>query len=85
MVKTYSTEHLMKLLRKRVNARGLREAARELGFSAPYLHDVLNGRRLMGEGLGDSLGFDLVPPAAPPARRWVSRASVSTRLAGGEK
>lgn len=58
-------------LAKVVEREGLRGAARELGFSAPFVGDVLHGRRNLTETLGNALGFELLPPPPTPARVWV--------------
>jgi hypothetical protein len=67
MARSYSTEYLIKVLRNRVGLSSLRSVAAELGFSAPYLHDVLNYRRQMSRQLGAKLGFAELPPRL---RRW---------------
>jgi hypothetical protein len=69
MRKSYSTDHLLKVLRRRVDIGSLRSVARELEFSAPYIHDILNGRRQMSEELALRLGFTLIE-MPPQTRRW---------------
>ena len=51
-----------KLLKAKFESSGLslRGFAKEVGVSAPYLHDVLNERRSIGQTLADYLGFTIV-------------------------
>ena len=45
-------------LRRRRGSKSLRQFARELGISAPYLHDVLRGSRNPGPKLLRALGLE---------------------------
>jgi len=49
---------LLALLRRRQGSKSLRQYARELGISAPYLYDVMRGSRNPGPKLLDSLGLE---------------------------
>jgi plasmid maintenance system antidote protein VapI len=51
-----STEQLVTHLRKQVADSILKVAAKSLGISPQYLHDVINGRRKVSAGLAARLG-----------------------------
>jgi hypothetical protein len=46
------------LLKSRISASGVRGAAREIGCSAPYLLDIINGRRGCGPKVLKALGIE---------------------------
>lgn len=56
-MKTYDTEDVVEAIRKRTQATSLRQTARELGLSAPYLGDILLGRRAVSETVAEAFGF----------------------------
>ncbi len=57
----FTLPKVMEVLRKRLDKAGSQKAlAAELGVSAPYLHDVLNGRRDPAGALLSALGFERV-------------------------
>jgi hypothetical protein len=47
-------------LEQMVKKEGLRGTARVLGFSAPYIGDVLKGRRGVSVGVAAKVGFEWV-------------------------
>jgi plasmid maintenance system antidote protein VapI len=55
-----SSEQLVTKLRKLAADSSLKEAAKALGISPQYLHDVINGRRKVSEKLGAKLGYEMV-------------------------
>lgn len=72
MTKYFSNDDLRADLRKRVARTSLRKVATELGFSAPYLHNVIGGHRIVSERLGNALGFIKLPrpKAVRPPQLW---------------
>lgn len=57
-------------LRKRIEENGLRSTARDLGYSAPFVSDVANGRRGLTEEMGKKLGFVIYEEPPKPPRIW---------------
>lgn len=51
---------LIALLQKRVDRDGLRASASDMGLSAPYLLDVIRGRREPGPKILAALGWEKV-------------------------
>ncbi len=66
---TQLDQNLVALLHEKVEQGGLNRTARELGFSSPFLRDVLLGKRGVSARLGLALGFELIP-TTPAPRRW---------------
>jgi len=58
------------VLRALVTQSSLRAVGASLSVTGAYIHDVLSYRRGLSEKLGNKLGFEVVPPPAPPARLW---------------
>lgn len=72
MTKHFTNEDLRADIRKRIARSSLRKVAAELGFSAPYLHNVLAGHRIISERLGNQLGYIKLPrpKAVRPPQMW---------------
>lgn len=69
-MKTFTDQDLIGILESRVAQDGLRPTARALGFSAPLVQDVINGRRGVSERMAGTLGFLQIPPLKPKPRKW---------------
>jgi len=50
-------ENVVEMLRKKQGKRSLREFARDLGISAPYLSDIYKGRRNPGPTILEQFGL----------------------------
>ena len=61
---------VLNALRKRIEQNGLRPTAREIGYSAPFVSDVANGRRGLTEDMGNRLGFVIYEDPPKPPRVW---------------
>lgn len=55
--RTITQDKVVGMLRKKQGKRSLREFARELGISAPYLSDIYKGRRNPGPAILDQFGI----------------------------
>jgi hypothetical protein len=53
------------ILETRAAMNGLRATARELGFSAPYISDVIKQSRGISPRLGIALGYERMPIIKP--------------------
>lgn len=61
---------VLKALQNRIERNGLRFTAREIGYSAPFVSDVANGRRGLTEEMGKRLGFVIYEDPPKPPRIW---------------
>lgn len=55
--KTYKTEDVLEMLKRKQGKTSLRQFAIELGISAPYLSDIYKGQRLPGPAVLEKLGL----------------------------
>jgi hypothetical protein len=78
-------EEVLDVIRLRIAENGLRPTAREMGFSAPFVSDVVNGRRNLSEAVAASVGLTIVPPPPPPPRIWQFAIPIKARQPGGGK
>ena len=55
-----SSTIVVKAIQRRIDApeSGLRKVAREVGLSAPYLHDIVHGRRGVSIKVAGLFGFE---------------------------
>jgi len=60
-MKPIDSAELMRIFKERIAASSsLSSAAKELGFSQSYIHQVFTGKRRMGDQLALKLGFKAV-------------------------
>ena len=52
-------ETLRREIQKRCDASSQTDAAKELGFSVQYIHDVIRGRRGISKKLAKALGYKM--------------------------
>lgn len=57
-------------LQRRIKRNGLRQTARDLEYSAPFVSDVAKGRRGLTEKMGIKLGFVIYEDPPKPPRTW---------------
>jgi transcriptional regulator with XRE-family HTH domain len=57
VVKTFTQDKVVEMLRKKQGNRSLRALARELGISPAYLSDIYKGRRNPGPAILDGFGL----------------------------
>ena len=56
--KTLKQDKVVEMLRKKQGKRSLRQFARDLGISAPYLSDIYKGRRNPGPAILSQIGIE---------------------------
>lgn len=66
----YTDAELLKKVSQSVADRGLRQTARDLGFSAGFIGDVIKGKRDMSKRLALALGYDEIVVPVKPQRKW---------------
>jgi hypothetical protein len=71
--KTYNDSEVLMALRKATKGLSVRKAGATLGVSGAYIHDILHNRRGISEVIANRLGFMLIPPPKPIARRWTRK------------
>lgn len=57
--KRYSLEEVVAMMKRKQGDRSLREYAKEIGVSAPYLSDIYMGRRSPGEAILKPMGLQV--------------------------
>ncbi len=81
MSTSLSADEMREVLRQRVESAGSQIAcAKDLGVSAQYINDCLNGRREIGKSIAGPLGYEPLTVYAPSA---VKESPLKSRKAGG--
>lgn len=57
-MKTYTQEEVLGVIRALTEASTLRQVARDVGFSAAHISDVLSGKRGVSEAIAAAFGFE---------------------------
>ena len=60
MAKTYTSDEVLKAIKKRMEGSSIREAAEGYGISAAYLHDILRGKRAISKNAAEKFGFEQI-------------------------
>jgi transcriptional regulator with XRE-family HTH domain len=53
-----TSDEILEQIREVISTSSLRQVAKDMGISAPYLSDILLGRRMISENVARVLGYE---------------------------